>query len=130
MTATAEKKLTASQARKLAKLEARTAQAKAAWESMKRDLDQLHAEYKPLLPVSTDPDDEGKDVRQLEVGGFRVRVSTFAGGEYFSLKDYRGAGHQVTDEMREHIRDGDERERWTVKDLRGPRGPDSVQPAS
>lgn len=130
MTALAEKKLTASQARKLAKLEARTAKAKAAYEALRDELGEVHAEYKPLLPPSTDPKDAGRDVRQHKVGGFLVRVSTFLGGDYFSLKDYREAGNQVTDEMRPFVRAGDPRERWTVKDLRGPRDPDAVDPAT
>lgn len=129
MTATAQPKLTASQARKLALKEVRVAQLKAQLEAEQAELADLHEQYKPRLQPSTDPRDAGKDVVMAEVGGFRIRCSTFIGGDYFSLKDYRTAGHPVTEEMAEHIRPGDPRERWTVKDLRGPRRPDAVEPS-
>lgn len=129
MTATATPKLSAAQAKKLVLAEVKAAKLKAELEAAQRELAELHERYKPRLEPSTDPKDAGKDVLMAEVGGFRIRVSTFVGGDYFSLKDYRTAGHPITPEMAEHIRTGDPRERWTWKDLRGPRRPDAVEPA-
>jgi hypothetical protein len=57
-------------------------------------------------------------------------VSTYEGGEFFSLKDYRAAGHPITPEMAPHVHPGDPRERWTWKDLRGPKSPDAVEPTT
>lgn len=123
------RKLSAAQARQLAKATARAQRAKAVADAAKRELDDLHARFKPLLPPSADPKDAGKDVLQAEAGGFLVRVSTFEGGEYFSLKDYREAGGTITEEMQPYVHRGDPRERWTVKDLRGPKDPEAVNPA-
>lgn len=128
--ATQTRKLTASQAKRLAKLTAAAARAKAIADAAKRELQEAQAQYKDLIPPSDDPKDAGKDVRQIEVGGFRVRVSTFAGGEYFSLKDYREAGGKITVEMAPHVHTGDDREKWTVRDLRGPKDPEAVNPAT
>lgn len=131
MTAAAKpKKLSAAKAKQLAKAEARAARAAAEHEQARADLVRVRGEVLPLLPASADPKDAGKDVRMAEVGGFRVRVSTFEGGEYFSLKDYREAGGKITTAMKPHVHRGEPRRRWTVKDLRGPRDPDAVNPAT
>lgn len=129
MTAIATKKLSASQARKLERLEVAAARAEAAWKSAKSKRDEYRAEVKPLLEPSIDPRDRGKHVLQALASSILVRVSTFVGGDYFSLKDYREAGHKVTLEMEPFVRPGDPRERWTVKDTRGPKSSQAVEPA-
>lgn len=128
--ATQTRKLTAAQAKRLAKLTAAAARAKAIADAAKRALQEAQDQYRDLIPPSTDPKDAGKDVRQIEVGGFRVRVSTYAGGDYFSLKDYREAGGRITVAMAPHVHAGEDREKWTVKDLRGPKDPEAVNPAT
>jgi hypothetical protein len=129
VTATKTRKLNAAQARALVLATVTVEKLKASLDAASERLVELRAKYRPLIPASEDPKDAGKDVREVTAGGFRIRVSTFEGGEYFSLKDYRAAGHPITEEMAEHIRAGDPRERWTWKDLRGPRRPDAVEPA-
>lgn len=128
-TATKTRKLNAAQAKALVLATVAVEKLKASLEAKSEKLTELRERYKPLIPASEDPKDADKDVREVTAGGFRIRVSTFEGGEYFSLKDYRAAGHPITDEMAEHIRPGDKRERWTWKDTRGPRRPDAVDPA-
>jgi hypothetical protein len=130
VTATADRTLTAAQARALYKAEVRAAKDKAAYVASKERVDELHERYKPLIPPSDEAKDAGKDVRQVKVGGFLVRVSTFLGGDYFALAPYRRDGHQVTPEMQPYVKAGEERDRWTVKDLRGPRDPDAVEPTT
>jgi hypothetical protein len=124
----AAKTLAASQARKLERLEVAAARAEAAAKAAKDERDEYRAQVLPLLPVSDDPKDADKDVRQAIAGGILVRVSTFDGGEYFSLKDYRTAGNAITAEMEPHVHSGDPRSRWTVKDTRGPKSSQAVEP--
>lgn len=127
---TPPRKLNAAQARAIVAAEVAAGKLKAALDAATVKRDELRARYKLRIPPSTDPKDGDKDVREIEVAGFRIRVSTYAGGEYFSLKDYRAAGHPITPEMAEHVHAGDPRERWTWKDLRGPKSPDAVEPTS
>lgn len=123
-------KLSAAQARALIAAEVGFEKLKAAIDAAKIKRAELRARYKLRIPPSTDPKDAGKDVRQVEVGGFRIRVSTFAGRETFSLSEYRKAGHPITDEMAPFVGSGEQVERWTWKDLRGPKSPDAVEPTS
>lgn len=122
------KPLTSSQARALVTATVVVGKAKARLEKAKKALAELRARYKPLIPTSTEPDDEGKDVRQIEVGRWRVRVSTWTAADAFSLKGYREAGHEITAAMREHITPGRTNETWTVTDLEGPTKPGAVEP--
>jgi hypothetical protein len=129
MTATTQPKLSAAQAKQLVTAEVEAAKLKAELEAANRRVAELRERFKPRLAPSEDPKDAGKDVLVAEAGGFLIRCATFVGGDYFSLKAYREAGHEITPAMAEHIHSGDPRERWTWKDLRGPRHPDAVEPA-
>lgn len=124
------RKLNAAQARALALAEVTYDKLAAALAEAKKARNELRGRFKARIPPSTDPKDADKDVRQVEAGGFRIRVSTFDGGEYFSLKDYREAGHPITPEMEPHVHDGEQREKWTVKALAGPKRPDAIEPGS
>lgn len=127
---TPPRKLNAAQARALVAAEVAASKLKAALEKAVEKRDELRGRYKLRIPASTDPKDADKDVRQVEVAGFRIRVSSYAGGESFSLKDYKAAGHPITAEMAPHVHSGDPREKWTWKDLRGPKSPDAVERVS
>jgi hypothetical protein len=122
-------KLSAAQARKLERAEVKAAQLEAQLEEAKARRDTLRRRYKSRLQPSTEKRDRGKNVLQAIAGGILVRVSSFRGGDYFSLKDYREAGHEVTPAMRPFIRPGDPRERWTVKSLAGPKTSGAVEPS-
>lgn len=128
MSATATRKLGAREVRAIVDAEIAAAKAKAEHDRLAGARDELRERYKPRIPPSSEAKDVGRDVRQVEAGGLRVRVSTFAGGEYFSLKEYREAGGQITAAMEPHVHAGDPRERWTVKDLAGPKRPDAIEP--
>ena len=78
----------------------------------------VRARYRPLLP----------DREEVKVGGWRIKRTEVDGAEYFSLRDYRDAGHEITAEMAEHLERRDPHERWTVKDLKGPAAPGAVEP--
>lgn len=127
MTATAQPTLRAEQAKKLVLAEVKAAKLKAELKAAERERDDLRERYKPRLLPSTKKDDAGKDVLEAEVGGFLIRVSSFKGGDRFSLSDYLTAGHKLTAAMREHVSAGGPQERWSWKDLRGPRRPDAVE---
>ena len=129
MTATASKpKLTAEQARKLAEAEIALAQARAVLEQREKAAKELRDRYRGRLAPSDDPKDAGKDVLVGEAGGWQIRVTSFMGGDYFSLKDYLAAGNKITAAMRAFVTRGQRRERWTVKRTKGPYKPGSVEP--
>lgn len=121
-------KLSASQARKLEQAEVRAAKLKAELDEAEGERNELRARYKARLPQSDEPKDRGKNVCQAIAGGILVRVSSFLGGEYFSVADYREAGHTVTPEMQMFI-SRSPRERWTVKSIKGPKTSRAVEPA-
>lgn len=134
MTATASpsrpKKLTAEQARLIAGAENRVEKLSAQLEVAKEERDELRDRYAARInQPSTDPDDADKDVKVARAGGWEIRVTTFTGGESFSLKKYRELGHKITAAMRDAISPGREQKRWTVKRLEGPYKPGSVEPA-
>jgi hypothetical protein len=68
-------------------------------------------------------------VRVATAGGWHLRVTRFSGGERFSLKNFKAAGHKITKAMREHITPGSPQVRVTVKRVDGPTKPGAVEPA-
>ena len=130
MTAIAAPKSTlrAALARDYVLAEVDVAKLEAELEVAKERRDDLRKRVKPKLVPSAEKDDAGKDVLVGEAGGFRIRVSTFTGGDSFSLAKYLKAGHKITAAMRDALTPGSARERWTWKDVRGPRRPDAVEP--
>jgi hypothetical protein len=127
MTATAQPTLSAAQAKALVLAEVAVGKLEAELDAAKQEREKLRKRYKVRLQPSTEKKDRGKDVVQAEAGGFLIRCSTFTGGSRFSLKSYIEAGHKITAAMRDHISPGDQQERWSWKDLRGPRRPDAVE---
>jgi hypothetical protein len=128
MTATAQPPaLSAAQARKLVLAEVKAAKLRAELETAEAERDELRQRYKPRLQPSTETKDAGKNVLQAVAGKLLIRCTSFMSGEYFGLKDYREAGHPVTPEMEAFIQRYP-RERWSWRDLRGPRRPDAVEP--
>jgi hypothetical protein len=123
------KKLSATQAVLWATAEVAVLQAKAAWEAAKAEAEKLRARYEDRLEPSADPKDAGKDVKVGVAGGWQIRFTRFTGGERFSIKEYRAAGHKVTPEMRPFISAGDPQVRVTVKRVKGPTKPGAVEPS-
>jgi hypothetical protein len=90
----------------------------------------LRERYLALVPLSEDPAERRDGIRATTVGGFRVRVTPVAGSDRFSLKDYLALGHKVTNAMREAMKRSRDWHRWTIKDTRGPKRADAVEPPS
>lgn len=129
MSAATTPKLTADQARKLHAADVDVARLKVALETAETRLKDLRSSYRERVPLSDDAAERAKGVRECTVAGVTVRVYPLVSGDYFSLTDYKKAGHGVTDEMREHIKPGKPYDRWTVKDASGPKHLDAVEPA-
>lgn len=128
--APAKPKLTAAQARKIAEAENLVAKLRAQLEQAETEAKEIRARYDDrITEPSDDPRDAGKNVRIARAGGWEIRVSTFTGGDTFSLKTYLSKGHKITPAMKQALTPGAERKRWTVKRLAGPYKPGSVEPA-
>jgi hypothetical protein len=123
------RKLSKAQVIAWATAEIAVTQAKAAWDKAKEKAEGLRAKYEPRLEPSTDPKDAGKDVKVVRAGGWQIRFSRYATGEYFSLKDYRANGGRITPSMQPHVHRG-AGVRVSVKRLDGPTKPGAVEPAS
>jgi hypothetical protein len=121
------KKLSASGAMALHVADVTVAKLKAAAKLAEETRALIQERYRASIPLSEDPKEAAGGIRAAEVGGISVRVTPVDGSERFSLKDYREAGHEVTPEMRDAISTSKPFERWTVKDVRGPRRADAVE---
>jgi hypothetical protein len=121
------KKLSASGAMLLHVADVTVAKLKAAAKLAEETRALIQERYRDSIPLSEDPKEAADGIRVAEVGGISVRVTPVDGSERFSLKDYREAGHEVTPEMRDAISTSKPYERWTVKDIRGPRRADAVE---
>jgi hypothetical protein len=121
--------LTARDARAIAEAENRVAKLTAQLEQATEERARVRARVLALLPPAADADARERGVRQAIAGGYRVRVSPVDGWETFSLKRYRELGHQLTDEMRAAMNRSRGFNRWTVKPVKGPARPGSVEPA-
>jgi hypothetical protein len=124
------KKLTGTGAMALHVADVTVSKLKAALELAEETRALIQQRYRDAIPLSEDPKEAADGIRSLEVGGIKVRITPVAGSERFSLKDYKAAGHQVTAAMRDAITTSKGYDRWTVKDVRGPRRADAVEPAS
>jgi hypothetical protein len=121
------KKLSASGAMALHVADVTVAKLKAAAKLAEETRALIQERYRASIPLSEDPKEAADGIRAAEVGGISVRVTPVDGSERFSLKDYREAGHEITPEMRDAISTSKPFERWTVKDVRGPRRADAVE---
>ena len=129
MTAATAQQLTAEQIKKIALAENAVAKADAALKAAIVERDKVRDRYRVrITEQSLEKADAGKDVRIARSSRYLVRVTRFTGGNRFSLKGYLEAGHKLTAAMRQHISPGGLQERWTVKDLKGPPKPGSVEP--
>lgn len=90
----------------------------------------IQERYHDAVPLSEDPKEAAEGIRAAEVGGISVRITRVEGSDRFSLTAYKDAGHRVTDEMRDAISTSKPYDRWTVKDVRGPRRADAIEPSS
>ena len=125
-TATDARKFTATQAKALDRAETRVATAKAELEAAEEARRELRDRYHDLVPVSEDPEEAAKGIRVAAAGGITVRIAPMVSGETFRFREYKLAGHPVTPEMAEFLKDGKPYDRWTV---RGPRKTaDAVEP--
>lgn len=124
-----KKKLSAAQAMAWATAEVALAQARATVDQLKEKTDELRARHEHRLDPSDDPGDVGKDVKVGRAGGWLIRFTRFAGAARFSMKDYLAAGHPITPQMEQFITPGSPQVRVTVKRLKGPHKPGSVEPA-
>jgi hypothetical protein len=119
--ATAPRKLTASQARKLHDAYVAVKQLEAQLRVAKDTLGGLEDSYRERIPLSPEPLEAASGIRAIEAGGVTIRVTPFTTGERFSLKAYRELGHEVTEEMRAAITPGQPAEKWTIKAAKGPK---------
>lgn len=119
-------KLTADQARKLHDAEVAHDQLKAQLDIAKKTRDELRGKYRPRLELAKDAAAALKGTLQAISGGIAVQATPSAGGETFSLKDYRTAGHKVTPEMQPFIKAGGTRWTWTVRSIAGPKRHDAA----
>jgi hypothetical protein len=126
-TAKREQRLSAAQAKTIALAENAVQKLDAAIKAARKKRDEIRDRYRHRIPKIADPEDAGRDVRQVEVGNYRIRVSRYSSGRSFSLKDYTAAGNPVTPAMAPFVSEGAEREKWTVTDLRGPIKPGAVE---
>lgn len=126
---TSTPKLNAAQARQLHEAEVAVAKLKAQLEIAETTRDELRDRFIPRLSLATEAKEKLKGVLVGLAGGISVRATPCVGAEYFRLRDYRAAGHQVTPEMAEHISPGKPYLRWTVKTIDGPKHHDAVEPA-
>jgi hypothetical protein len=123
------RRFTARDARAIAIAENRVAKLVAELELATEERARVRARLLPLLPPSTHADEAEKGVRQASAGGYRVRVSPVDGHDIFSLKRYLERGHQVTEQMREAMNRTRGFDRWTVRPVKGPARPGSVEPS-
>lgn len=127
-TAAEPKKLTAAIAIKWATAEVELLQAKAKVTELEEKVADYRKRYADRLAPSDDPKDAGKDIKVGRAGGWQIRVAHFTGGERFSLKDYRTAGHKITAAMKPFVNPGSPQIRVTVRRLAGPTKPGAVEP--
>lgn len=128
MSATTAPQLNAPQARALHRAEVEVTRLKTQLAEAEKVRDELRERYRELVPLSADVDERVKGIRAAVVGNVTVRIHPMVSGERFSWRDYKLAGHPVTDEMRAHIHDGKPWDKWTVKDARGPAHLTRVEP--
>jgi hypothetical protein len=119
-------KLTASQAKALDRAETRVATAKAELEDAEAERQTLRDRYHDLVPLSDDAEEAAKGIRVAAAGGITVRIAPMVSGETFRYRDYKLAGHPVTPEMAEFLKDGKPYDRWTVRAPR--KTADAVEP--
>lgn len=129
MTATATRTLSAAQAKALHLADVEAGKALAALEAAEKRQRELRERYLELVPLSEDPAERRDGIRTITVGGFNVRITPVEGSERFSLSDYLKLGHKVTAAMREAMKRSRDYHRWTVKDTRGPKRADAVEPS-
>jgi hypothetical protein len=119
------------QAKALVLAEVKVAQLRPSSRRAEAERDELRKRYKPRLQPSTEKKDAGKDVLQAIGRRLLIRCTSFLSGEYFSLKDYRLAGHPITaGDGGVHIQPATRASAGAGSDLRGPRRPDAVEPTS
>lgn len=121
--------LDAEQVRKWATKEVELVQARARVTELAGECDEFRERYEGRMAPSDDPRDAGKNVKVARAGGWQIRLTRFLGGERFSIRDYRTAGHEVTAAMQDHISPGGEQVKVTPKRLKGPTKPGAVEPA-
>jgi hypothetical protein len=121
-------KLTPAGAKALHLADVAVAKLKAQLEQAEKRRAEMQARYRDLVPLSEDADERAKGIRAAEVGGFKIRIAPVAGSDRFSLKDYLEAGHKITAAMRDAMKRSKPFDRWTIKDVRGPRRADAVEP--
>lgn len=125
------KKLTAAQAREYALADTKVGKLKAALEQAEKRRTELRERYLPRIPLSADVKEAERGVRLVEVGGLRIRVTPVKGSDEprgLRIGDYLAAGHKITAVMRKFVWWAGDYDRWTVKDLKGPKRVDAVEP--
>lgn len=78
----------------------------------KAELDTMTARYRDVFPIGT-----------VEMAGYRIRRWIGGGGETFSLKDYKAAGHAITPEMASFVGARATFEVWDADPVEGPPEP-------
>jgi hypothetical protein len=129
MSAQTPTKLTPHAAKKLHLADVTVAKLKAALEQAERERGELYDRYRDLVPLSDDPDERANGVRSATIGGFSIRVTPVEGTDRFSLTAYLKAGHKITAEMQTAMKRSKDFHRWTIRDVRGPRRADAVEPS-